>query len=73
MMTIPHEDFAGWVRVCGECGQIDVHSILPVESMVARPNWRCGVCGAVELMAAHVRYVAVPPSEKGDTCPTTSR
>lgn len=64
---------AGWVRVCAVCGQFDMHSVVPVASMVARPNWRCGICDASELVAAHVRYepVSNPPREM--PCPTASR
>ncbi|MEM7141203.1 MAG: hypothetical protein AAF548_09240 [Actinomycetota bacterium] len=64
---------AGWVRVCGVCGQFDMHSLLPVAAMVPQPNWRCGVCDATELIAAHVRYVAVPHPEKDAACPNSIR
>ena len=48
---------SGWVRVCGECGQFDLHSLVPTACMVERPNWRYGVCDATDLTAAHVQYL----------------
>lgn len=57
---------AGWVRVCGECGQFDMHSVLPDAAMLGRPDWFCETCHASELMAAHIRVVPLLFNEDDD-------
>lgn len=49
---------SGWVRACGECGEIDMHSVYPIVSMVDDAYWRCGHCGAGAMTALHLAFRA---------------
>ena len=53
-----HTEMSGWVRSCGECGQIDIHSLFPNPEMVDDPFWRCGTCLTRSLVALHVQFAA---------------